>query len=295
MKAKADNTLTLAGGRSLGYGLYGDPDGMPLIYCHGFPGSRLEAKLAHQEACRQAIKIIAVERPGYGLSEPAPTLLDLAQWARSDMAQLLAHLKLERFALMAVSGGAPAALALAHAFAGRVTGLTLVCPLPPLTDPAFQALLSPAKRLALRLALAAKGAIAPLVGLVAQHPRLVLRIFRLLAGRSDREVLARSELQEVISLSLEQALWRGGAGCSWDMRAYSSPLPFPLTSCATPTTLFHGEEDNIVPPLASHFYQQQLPHCRKAHFLSDAGHFSLPLYRMAMILTAVRETRGTEG
>jgi hypothetical protein len=38
--------LTLHDGRTLGYAEFGDPAGVPLIYCHGHPGSRLEGSQA---------------------------------------------------------------------------------------------------------------------------------------------------------------------------------------------------------------------------------------------------------
>ena len=39
-----DNVLRLRDGRLLGYAEYGDPDGKPLFYFHGSPGSRLAAE-----------------------------------------------------------------------------------------------------------------------------------------------------------------------------------------------------------------------------------------------------------
>jgi len=45
-----DGTLLLGDGRRLGYAQYGRPDGEPFFYFHGHPGSRLEARFAHQVA-----------------------------------------------------------------------------------------------------------------------------------------------------------------------------------------------------------------------------------------------------
>ena len=36
-------SITLPDGRQLGYAEYGNPEGKPIFYFHGFPGSRLEA------------------------------------------------------------------------------------------------------------------------------------------------------------------------------------------------------------------------------------------------------------
>ena len=67
-----DRTLTLQDGRTLGYAEYGDPDGAPGFYFHGHPGSRLEAQLADHAARAVGIRVVALDRPGYGLSSAQP-------------------------------------------------------------------------------------------------------------------------------------------------------------------------------------------------------------------------------
>ena len=72
-----NTTITLPDGRRLGCAEYGDPDAMPVLYCHGFPSCRLEPSMLPVSG----IRLIALDRPGYGLSDPLPgrTLLD---WPR---------------------------------------------------------------------------------------------------------------------------------------------------------------------------------------------------------------------
>jgi pimeloyl-ACP methyl ester carboxylesterase len=75
---KGDKIFRLENGRLVGYAVYGDPDGRPVFYFHGFPGSRLEARLADQVAARLGIRLIALDRPGFGLSDfnPRRTILE---------------------------------------------------------------------------------------------------------------------------------------------------------------------------------------------------------------------------
>src|SRR5690349_20394532 len=61
-------TLTLADGRQVGYALYGAATGQPLFFAHGWPGSRLRAAVYHGVALRLHIRLIALDRPGIGLS-----------------------------------------------------------------------------------------------------------------------------------------------------------------------------------------------------------------------------------
>ena len=35
-------TITLADNRKLGYSIYGDPGGFPMLFFHGWPGTRLD-------------------------------------------------------------------------------------------------------------------------------------------------------------------------------------------------------------------------------------------------------------
>ncbi len=65
---RVDKALTLHGGRTLGHAEHGDLDGTPGFCFHGHPDSRLEARLAHQAALESGIRIIALDRSGYGPS-----------------------------------------------------------------------------------------------------------------------------------------------------------------------------------------------------------------------------------
>ncbi|KAI1748448.1 alpha/beta hydrolase [Xylaria castorea] len=123
-------TLELPDGRVLGFAEYGSPTGKPIFFFHGFPSSRLEAdgilKLVH----RQDLRVIAPERPGFGLStfDPRHRITD---WP-ADVRALAAHLGLGRFAILGGSGGAPYALACARALpAETLSAVGLLAPAAP--------------------------------------------------------------------------------------------------------------------------------------------------------------------
>lgn len=109
-------TLTLPDGRKIGYAQYGNPSGKPIISLHGILGSRLENALFDADAKELGARIIAIERPGIGLSSPDPRplkerkVLDHAK----DVEALADHLQLEEYAVLGTSGGGPYALACAH-------------------------------------------------------------------------------------------------------------------------------------------------------------------------------------
>lgn len=92
------DTLTLADGRKLGYSQFGLATGKPIFYCHGLPGSRVEAGHLHEAALDVGARIIATDRPGMGLSTPQPgrTLLDHPK----DLEHLATHLKLKEYGVL---------------------------------------------------------------------------------------------------------------------------------------------------------------------------------------------------
>jgi pimeloyl-ACP methyl ester carboxylesterase len=111
--ARELQTLTLPDGRRLSHAQFGDPHGVPVVYCHGFPGSRLEARQTDAFGRRLGVRVIAFDRPGYGGSDYQRGR-QLTDWP-ADVAAALDLLGIGRFALLGISGGAPYALAAASA------------------------------------------------------------------------------------------------------------------------------------------------------------------------------------
>jgi len=95
------DTIKLVDGRPLGWAEFGDPQGLPLFHFHGFPASRLEGKLIEAAALRNAIRVIASDRPGYGISDfqSGRRLLD---WP-CDVKALADRLSIDRFMVLGVS------------------------------------------------------------------------------------------------------------------------------------------------------------------------------------------------
>ena len=70
--------MRLADGRTLGYDEFGDPAGTPVIFLHGFGSSRVVRHPDDAIAAQLGIRMLAVDRPGIGLStgRPGRRLLD---------------------------------------------------------------------------------------------------------------------------------------------------------------------------------------------------------------------------
>ncbi|KAJ0117734.1 lpha beta hydrolase [Diaporthe amygdali] len=110
------SSFTLPDGRKIGYAQYGDPNGKPIISLHGILGSRLESALLDANAKELGARIIAIERPGIGWSDPSRTplkerrVIDHAK----DVEALAEHLQVKEYAVLGTSAGGPYALGCAH-------------------------------------------------------------------------------------------------------------------------------------------------------------------------------------
>lgn len=116
--ARENQIFKLPDGRALGYAEFGLSNGKPLLYFHGYPSSRLEPKQVEEMVQRQGIRLIALDRPGFGLSSPQPDRCML-DWTR-DVKHFVKGIGLDKFAVMGLSGGGPYALATAYALPGEM-------------------------------------------------------------------------------------------------------------------------------------------------------------------------------
>lgn len=130
---RENQTFILPDGRTLGFAEYGPATGRPLLFFHGFPSSRIEAEPLAKMAHASNIRVIALERPGFGLSSPQPGRR-IVDWPADVAAFAEGQTGLKRYAVMGLSGGGPYALACVApgaATRGAVTRVGLFASGPP--------------------------------------------------------------------------------------------------------------------------------------------------------------------
>jgi pimeloyl-ACP methyl ester carboxylesterase len=266
--------VRLRDGRRLGYAEYGDRAGVPVLFFHGTPGSRRIARVAHEVAARLAVRIIAPDRPGFGLSDfqPARRLID---WP-ADVVQLADALRLERFAVAGVSGGGPYVAACALRIADRLTLAGIISGMGPLDDPALTAGLGLGYRTGLGVVRTAPGVarvVLALGGLGMRHcPELVLDLVTRSMPAVDRVVLARPAVRALLIDDVREALCQGVSGATQELTLFSRPWEFRPEDIRLPVRLWHGAADTQVPIAIARRLATRIPQCR-ASFMRDAGHF----------------------
>jgi pimeloyl-ACP methyl ester carboxylesterase len=279
-----EKSLRLPDGRGLGWAEYGLETGRPLLYCHGCPGSRREAGFAAAAAERLGLRLLAVDRPGYGKSTGLPdrTLQSCAE----DLAWLAARLGLENILILGVSGGGPFAAATARRLAERAEALGLVCPVGPLTGPGSPAGL-PLRWSLLRLirprGLLWRWLAAFLARRAESSPERVLHWVGRRLGPADRQLLADPGVRPLLVSSLAEALSRKGRGLVPDLQALAGPWGFDPAELTCPVRIWHGLDDRIVPPAFSRALASRMA-TAGAVFLAGEGHFSLPILQAETIL-----------
>ncbi len=273
-------TIPLPDGRQLAWTDSGDPNGRPIFYFHGGPGSRIEAQLYDAANKELGIRMIALDRPGYGRSDfqPGRSYLD---WA-DDVQAVADQLAIERFAVIGFSSGGPYAALVAHEMPERLSVVAIVAgegpylhadyPWAALSEQSFGA--SPVNNIFM---FSAK--YAPFV------MRSFFRLMRIMIfadpigvmQSSGGEILSDRDLQmftrDEYALAQVEALRQGAAGPSHDFTLERRDWPFALEDINAPEVLvFHGQDDGGVDPAVATFVCGLIPACGKTVMFPGEGH-----------------------
>jgi pimeloyl-ACP methyl ester carboxylesterase len=271
---RREGSVRLSDGRRLCYCEWGQLDGRPVLYCHGGPGSRLECWGGLDAYARAGVRLITPDRPGIGRSDWQPGR-KLRDWP-DDVAQLADALTLDRFAVLGHSIGGAYALACGYGLPERVTAVGLVGAVPPLDRPDGVEQLGTARywKTARKRPALMRAGYASLTLATRFAPALGHTLFFRHASRADRVVVDRPEVRRRFRATLLEAAHPGVRGLVEDMRVLIQPWGFRPAELGGEVMLWHGGDDDHVPPSVGEFYAHTIPRCR-ATFVNGEGHFSL--------------------
>ncbi|MEW5710587.1 MAG: alpha/beta hydrolase [Pseudomonadota bacterium] len=267
-------TLRLPDGRRLGYADYGDPGGVPVLVFHGLPGSRYQRHPDLGLAARLGARIVAPERPGFGLSDSLPSRR-LTDWA-GDVAALVDALGFERFAVAGVSAGGPYALACAAWLAKRVAGAAVVSGVgPPGSMPGAMPMawtVRAAFRLAPRFPWLLRAPLGAAAALGRAQPGRYLDLLASHLHPVDREVLARPPVRAMFAQDLAEGLRRGAGPFLQDLGLLAADWGFDPATIEVPVELWHGDADLMIPLSAALALERRLKRPRLER-VCGGGHF----------------------
>jgi pimeloyl-ACP methyl ester carboxylesterase len=268
------NVMRLPDGRRIGYAEFGEPRGLPVLAIHGTPGSRYMFALTDQAARDRGLRVIAPERPGYGLSDYYRR--DLLADTAADLVAFADALSLDRFALIGVSGGGPHAMAAAASMPDRIRLLALISPVGPIADCYRRISMSSFHRLVFTRVGRSNRACASffwsLRNLIRWAPGVAHAGLMRRVTLSDRAILTHAEVRANLRAALFEGLRPGIKGALQDLRLFCGPWNLPLAEIDVPTIVWQGSDDTIVPPQAAYHLAESLPNCR-LDIEQGAGHY----------------------
>ena len=255
--------LPLRDGRFLCIAECGDPDGRPVFYFHGAPGSRVGG-LAFDTAAREhGIRLLVPDRPGMGFSDPRPGRR-VVDWAE-DVADAADALGLQDFGVFGASGGGPYALAVAHELSDRVTvTVAAMCPGPMADDARMLADYNAMARFFLRQAPRSRLVMRAVVGLMTRPSSADGKNkFTELATddlpTTDLEVQQWLATMPAVQTEQHEVRRQGLAFAAQDLTCIASSWGFSVGDIPGPVLLWHGEEDGAVPVSTAHLLADVIP------------------------------------
>ncbi len=287
----ARHLLRLGDGRRISAAEFGDPRGAPVLYFHGYPGSCLDAELGHSAARELGFRLIGVDRPGFGRSDPQAGRR-LSDWP-ADVQGVADALGLERFAVAGASGGGPYAAACAALIPDRLTGVGILSGLGPPESRLPGDGMMWHNRLGLEIAGRAPWLVRPILGglgpVMARFSRITIANLARHVPEPDRRILADPDFLRIFSSSFREAFRGGSAGAVSDALVYARPWDVDLRSIRIPVHLWHGEDDVVVPVTMARWVAREIPGAR-ATYLPGEGHFSSIVSHVEALFAALRSS-----
>jgi pimeloyl-ACP methyl ester carboxylesterase len=277
--SKSSYQVKAGQGRRIGVVEYGDPLGFPVFYFHGLPTCRLEAAILSDHASNSHCRLIAIDRPGMGLSSPQSGR-SITDWV-DDITALANAVITEKdrtrsFSVFGFSSGGPYAIACAHRL--RKAGLMRVAVVSGVKSPEFSQLADGIGGRSLSLARCRPRLARTLLTVFANRSRrrpalMVNRMTREMA-HPDQHILRNCVYRDAFLQALYESLRQGPCGILEDAKLLTSRWNIPLSEINLPLSIWHGECDRTIPLAVSQKLAEQIP-ASQLTTVANEGHVSL--------------------
>jgi pimeloyl-ACP methyl ester carboxylesterase len=228
---------------------YGDPNGSPVFVFHGTPACGAGFAWADQPARERALRLLAPDRPGVGLStrRPGYTISEYPAMVGA----LADALGIHQFAVWGYSGGGPYAAACAAALPNRVTKAVISAGMGQMgvwaTAEDFEKTDRQMLGLALKHPAVARAALGFSGSLARRFPKTAMKSFEKQMNASDRAVVTDLGPPEEAMALFTQAFLRGAHGVVADYVALAQTWGVRVEDTKVPMAVFHGDADTMVP------------------------------------------------
>jgi len=278
--------FSLRDGRRLACSDYGLRQGLPLFYLPSHASTRLEGLFFHDSARSAGLRLLALDRPGLGLSDFVRVAHP--QQVAEDVVAVADMMGIERFALLSWGGGDSFAFAVSQYYPHRVQLQVSVAPWPgamlAASDAPWSRLLS-TKMLRLMLQFRCQVS-ARLSGQDCFFERL-----REAVHPVDQQLLDDEDFLTIFRADLAEARRQGFCGIAQDACAGLSALALRPERINVPIQLWHGGLDRLTSAAYTHQLAERLPQA-SLHSCPGWGHLS-PLRHTDELLRSIHRQLST--
>jgi pimeloyl-ACP methyl ester carboxylesterase len=266
-----NGTITTNDGRRVGLADFGSPRQTVVLWCHGGPGSRLEPLLVAEDAARAGLRMIGIDRPGYGFSTPQPGRT-IGGWV-DDALAVLDHLGIDQCVTLGVSTGGAYALALAS-HSPRVIGVVNCCAITDMRwteGKAMNVCCHPFWNVRDR----DEGCVLAVEAFGRFGENLLPPRGPLAADASDAALVTTPQFQSAWIPSVNEMFTNGVVGYVDDRLADADGRgTFDVNRISCPVTVMHGTDDGMIPVANAHYTASLVPGATLRVF-DGLGHLSI--------------------
>lgn len=268
-------TIELDDGRHLAYQEYGDPCGELVVHCHSVVGSRLELAFNADEICKQKkIRLINIDRPGFGMSDPDPAA-SYIKWT-NDFVQLIDALEIEQVSLTGYAMGGQYALACAHEAPERIKKVfTISAGMPAISAKDFGQMIPLYKmntKLARYLPKVYSLLSSVLVKGILNDPDAFFTQLSEKVAAADQRIMCSDDFKREHFNSLREGFRQGGKATSKEIIQLMHDWGFKPDNIKVPVTLWHGDSDHHVPLVLCRRFEEHITETRY-HICEGQGHY----------------------
>jgi pimeloyl-ACP methyl ester carboxylesterase len=285
-------SILLKEGRRLAYAEYGDPRGKPVFLFHGAPGSRIFRPPLDDLTARRKVRLITVDRPGYGGSD-FQAGRRIRDWP-ADVCTLADALGLARFAVCGHSAGGPYALACADLIPQRLTAAGVISGLGPVDGPETLDGIILQNRLGFTIGRFMpwplfRLAMSIIFRRAKDHPEEFVHPDARNPSNPDNAMLAIPGGLQVCLESTREAFRSGMRGHAWEGFLLVGRWGFSPDEIRIPVHLWHGAMDRDAPIGMARAVTRALPDARP-RFFEGEGHLLIFKHWEEILSTLTEES-----
>ncbi len=266
---KSEHLITLDDGRTLQALELGPPEGRPVIYLHGAPGSCQDHSHHGELFSQGGIRFIAVNRPGTGKSSASNDWNALS--FADDLKHLCDQLLIDRAIVVGFSAGGLYGCAFACKYPQRVERLALLASVGP-----FDVAEIGDRRTAATRAFhdAARDTPEELLQQFStiSNAEALLQLITSPVATEDQMIFAQPEVSSQLLLSYRDVMAQGLDKFIREIALLNTSWGFSPADIEVETLLWHGTADINIPVECSSYLAEAIPSA-KARYLEGAGHF----------------------